>query len=134
MTKLIQHDPFRHLFAWPRWFDEWEDTFTAQRGLKVHETENAIVAEAVVAGVPTKNIDVHIDDGILTIKAEVKEEEKGKNQYRSASYKYYYTCALSGGHWEKAKADVEDGVITITIPKTPSSKPRKIKVKTREKK
>lgn len=79
-------------------------------------------------------MDIRIDDGVLTIKAEAKEEEKEKDLYRSSSYKYYYTCALSGGLWDKAKADVEDGVVTITIPKTPSSKPRKIKVKTREKK
>jgi hypothetical protein len=35
-------------------------------------------------------------DGILTIKAEKKEEEKKKGEYRSASYQYY-TTALSGG-------------------------------------
>lgn len=134
MTKLIRHDPFRHLLTWPRWIDGWEDTFSTQRGLKVHETENAIIAEAIVAGVPTKDVDIRIDDGILTIKAEAKEEEKEKNLYRSSSYKYYYTCALSGGLWNKAKAEVEDGVVTITIPKTPSSEPRKIKVKAREKK
>jgi len=133
MTKLVRHDPFRHLFTWPRWSDDWDDTFSTQRGLKVHETENSIVAEAVVAGVPTKDVDVHIDDGVLTIRAEAKEEEKAKDQYRSSTYKYYYTCALSGGQWDKATADVEDGVVTVEIPKTAASKPRKIKVKTKAK-
>ena len=48
MVDLVRRDPFRGLFAWPRWLDEWEDT-SFQRGLKIHETDKDIVVEAVVA-------------------------------------------------------------------------------------
>jgi HSP20 family protein len=131
---VIRRDPFRSLFAWPKWGEDFDDV-SFQKGLKIHETNNDIVAEAVVAGVPAEDVEVEIEDGVLTIKAETKEEEnlpaqaRKKGEYRSSSYKYYYTCALSGGAWDKASADVKHGVVTITVPKAKAAKPRKIKVK-----
>ena len=129
MTDIIKRDPLlKSLLSWPRWLEDLDD-FASQRGLKVYETDNDIIAEAVVAGVPAKDVDVHIEDGVLTIKAEAKEEEKEKQGYKMASYKYYYTAALSGGQWDKAEAEVKNGIVIITIPKTESARPRKIKVK-----
>jgi HSP20 family protein len=136
MTDLVKRDPYKSIFAWPRWIEEFEDTFpstTSQRGLRIHETDKNIVVEAVVAGVPADNVDVEIEDGVITIKAEKSEEQKKKDEYRTASYQYYYTCALSGGQWDKADADVKDGVVTLTIPKTEAARPRKIKVKAKGK-
>jgi HSP20 family protein len=138
MTDIIlRHDPFRSLFNWPRWGEDFDD-ISFQKGLKVHETDKDIVAEAVIAGVPAENVEVGIEDGVLTIKAENKKEENlpagrqggKKGEYHASSYKYYYTCALSGGAWDKASADVKHGVVTITIPKAKAARPRKIKVKT----
>ncbi len=134
MADLVKRDPFRSLFSFPRWMDDFDDlSFSAQRGLKVHETDKDIVVEAVVAGVPAGDVDINVDDGVLTIKAERSEETKKKGLYKSSSYQYYYTCALSGGAWDKADADFEDGVVTITIPKTEAAKPRKITVKAKGK-
>lgn len=136
MADLIRFDPFRSLFAWPRWLDEFDETFptlTTQRGLRIHETDKDIVVEAVVAGVPAKDVEVHIEDGVLTIKAEKSEEEKKKGEYKASSYQYYYTAALSGGQWDKAAAEVENGVVTVNIPKTEAARPRKITVKAKGK-
>lgn len=133
-TKLTCWDPFRSVFAFPKWMEDFEDSFTTQRGLKIHETDKAIVAEAVVAGVPAKEVEVDIEDGVLTIKAEKKEEEKKKDEYKASSYQYYYTVALSGGEWDKAEAEVEDGVVKVTVPKTEAARPRKITVKAKPKK
>ena len=123
--QLIRYDPFKSLF---------ENDFPMprrQEELKIHETEKTIVVEAIVAGVPKENIDVEIEDGVLTIKAEVKEEEKTKNSLKSSSYQYYYTTALSGGQWNKAEADVTDGIVKIEIPKAEAERPRKITIKTK---
>ncbi|MEJ2347825.1 MAG: Hsp20 family protein [Patescibacteria group bacterium] len=131
MPAIIKRDPlFRHLFAWPRWLDEFEEP--TQRGLKIHETKKNIIAEAVVAGVPVENIDIHIEDGILTVKAEAKEEEEKEQEYKASSYQYYYTAALSGGQWNKAEAEIKDGIVKITIPKQESAKPKKITIKAKK--
>lgn len=131
MTDLIKRDPFRNLFGFPRW-DDWGD-LPHQKGLRLRETDKDIVIEAVVAGVPSENVDVDIEDGVLTIRAEKKEVEEGKDEYKSSSYQYYYTCALSGGAWDKAEAEVENGVVIVNIPKAESARPRKISIKTKNK-
>ena len=131
MADLIKRDPFRSLFAWPRWMDEFEET-SMQRGLKIHEDEKNIYLEAVVAGVPSDNVEVNIEDGVVTIKAEKTERSKNKDEYRSSTYNYYYTCALSGGQWDKANAEVEHGVLEVTIPKAEAARPRKVTVKTKK--
>ena len=128
MTNLAKRDPFRSLMGFPRWFEDFDD-HSSQKGLKIYETDKNIVAEAVVAGIPADNVDIDIEDGVLTIRAEKTDEEKSKNEYSKSSYQYYYTCALSGGQWDKADAEIDNGVVTITIPKMNSARPRKISVK-----
>ncbi len=125
MSAIIRRDPFRSLSSWINDFDE----AIFQRGLKVRDTEKDIVVEAVVAGVPAKDVDIDIEDGVVTIKANVSEEKKEEEEYSSLNYQYYYTTALSGGAWDKAEAEVSNGVVKITIPKTEASRPRKISVK-----
>ncbi|KKQ53398.1 hypothetical protein A2865_00570 [Candidatus Woesebacteria bacterium RIFCSPHIGHO2_01_FULL_39_17] len=136
MVNLARRDPFGSLFAWPRWLDESDETFptiTTQRGLKIHEDDKNIYLEAVVAGVPAEDVEVNIEDGVVTVKAEKKVEEKKKGEYRASAYNYYYTCALSGGVWDKAKAEVDHGVLEITIPKAAAARPRKVTVKAKSK-
>lgn len=122
---IVRFDPFRSLlnddFAMP----------SSPKGLQIHETDKNIVVEAVVAGVPKKDVEIEIEDGVLTIKAEAREEKQTTGQYKSSSYQYYYTTALSGGQWDKAEADVNDGIVKIEIPKTEAARPRKITIKTK---
>jgi HSP20 family protein len=129
MSQLTKWDPL--FMRLPRWFEDFED---AGRGLKIKETSKNIVAEAVVAGVPAKDVEVHIEDGVLTIKAEVKQEQEKKDEYKASAYSYYYTAALSGGAWDKADAEVEHGVVRVTIPKAKAARPRKIAVKEKKSK
>lgn len=124
--QLIRFDPFKSLLN-----DEFNIASPVQKGLNIRETEKSIIVEAVVAGVPKSDVEIEIEDGVLTIKAEVKEEKETKNEYRSSSYQYYYTTALSGGQWDKAEADVENGIVKIDIPKTEAARPRKITIKTK---
>ncbi len=123
--QLVRFDPFKSLMD----DDVWQSA--RQSGLKIHETDKDIIAQAVVAGVPSENVEANIEDGVLTIKAEVKEEDKTKDEFKSSSYQYYYTAALSGGDWQKAEAEVKHGILTVTIPKADAAKPKKIEIKTK---
>lgn len=115
--QLVRFDPFKGFLD----DDVWSTA--RQNGLKIHETETDIVAEAVVAGVPADQVEANIEDGVLTVKAEVKDDNK--------SYKYYYTAALSGGDWHKSEAEVKNGILTVKVPKAESSKPKKLVIKTK---
>lgn len=132
MSSIIKQDPFRSLFTFPRWVEDFDEP--TQRGLKIYETEKDIIAEAVVAGVPAKDVEVHIEDGVLTVKAEKTEEEEQKGEHRSLSYQYYYTAALAGGQWDKADAEIEHGVVKVTIPKQEATRPQKIAVREKKEK
>ncbi len=123
--QIVRFDPFKSLLDDDNW------STMRQNGLKIHETETDIIAQAVVAGIPTENVEANIVDGVLTIKAEVKEEDKTKDELKSSSYQYYYTAALSGGDWQKAEAEVKHGILTVTIPKAEEAKPKKIEIKTK---
>lgn len=125
---IIRRNPLTLL---PRWFEDWDWDTPFSRGLRLHETDNELVVEAVVAGVPAEKVEVNIENGVITIKAETKEEEKEKGLETYSSYRYYYTTSLIGGQWDKTKAEVKNGVLTLTIPKATSAKPQKIKVETK---
>ena len=131
---IVRWDPFslQSLFRWPRWLENWEwDWSEPRRGLRIQETDDNIIAEAVIAGVPADDVEVTIENGVLRIKAETEKKEKKDQKYQA--YKYFYTAALSGGDWSKAKAEVKNGIITVTIPKVSVAKPKKIKVTAKKK-
>ena len=98
----------------------------------MYEEGKNIIAEAVLAGINPDDVEVTIEDGILTIKAESTEKEKSKKGSQAAVYRYYYnTAAPSNGNWKKARASVDNGVIKITIPVAEETKPQKIKAETK---
>jgi HSP20 family protein len=133
---IVRYDPFRSIFGLPKWVDDIDGDFPAissQKGLRIHETDKNLILEAVVAGIPADDVEVNIEDGVITIKAETKREEKGNDEYKSSYYQYYYSTALSGGDWHKAEAEIKNGVVTVTIPKAEAAKPRKITVRSSEK-
>lgn len=109
----------------------------AKRGLNVYETDENIVVEAQLPGVPADEVEVTTEGGMVRIKGEVEkeeEEEKEKKYYRKeAKRSFYYSTALpSRGDLSKVKAEVEDGIVKVTIPKAEEAKPKKIKVKTKK--
>ena len=128
---------------WPRFwlkpFFEEEEWGEAVDSLSAYETDEAFVVKANVPGVPADKVDVSVEGGVVTIKAEHEEtkEEKSKRKvvYREGrTAKYLYTTSIPCPVMaDKAKAEIENGVVTVTIPKAPEAKPKKIKVLARGK-
>ncbi len=103
---------------------------------EVSETDNAIIVDAELPGMDEKNIELTLQDNILTIKGEKKKEEetKKKNCYISErSYGRFQRSLQLGSGIDAGKvgASFKKGVLTVTIPKTEpeKSKTRTIEIK-----
>jgi HSP20 family protein len=100
----------------------------------MYETDEDLVIKANVAGVPSDKVDVSLEGGVVTIRAEHQETEEEKNKKRvvykeSRSAQYLYTTSIPTAiKSDKAKAEIKNGVLTLTIPKAEESKPKRIKV------
>ncbi|MGD8795484.1 MAG: Hsp20/alpha crystallin family protein [Thiohalophilus sp.] len=99
----------------------------------IKETKDAFVLHADVPGVDPKDIDVHMENGILTIKgereSEKKEEKEGYKRVERQYGSFYRRFSLPDtADAEKIAAKCKNGVVEITIPKKEAVQPRKISV------
>jgi HSP20 family protein len=140
---LIKYTPFTEFETFPVGLKAFQDTvnrlFTEPNGrpwlppVDIKETENDLILKADIPDVDMKDIDVHVENGTLTIRGERKfEAEKNEGSWHRVERSY--------GTFERAfalpetvdfdavKADYKAGVLTITIPKKEVAKPRQIKV------
>jgi HSP20 family protein len=121
--------------SYPRWTSLFDDEWFEQNDeLSVYETDNELVVKAFVAGVPSDKIDVSIESGVITIKASYQETEEEK-QKKKVVYKesrmmnYVYTTNIPCPvETNKAKAEVANGILTLSLPKSEEAKPKKISV------
>jgi HSP20 family protein len=117
------------------WEEEEEEKYLSlpniPSGLTVSEDDKKVYIEAAVPGVDPDKIEVTFNKGVLWIKAEGEEEEKGKKYYRKASRSFSYRVAVPGNIDEKAEPEAvcKNGIMKVTFAKTPEAKPKKITVK-----
>lgn len=102
--------------------------------IDMYQTDKEVVVKAALPGVKPEEVDVSIDGDCLTIKGETKGEEKVEQEdylYREHRYgAFCRTIALPNGLvTDKAKASFENGILSLTVPKTKEAKPKRIKVK-----
>ena len=99
----------------------------------VHEEKDRFVVLADVPGVEPKDIDITADNGVLTIRGERRSEKRGtENGYErveraSGSFLRRFTLP-EGANTESIKAKQTNGVLEVTIPKTPAVQPRRISI------
>jgi HSP20 family protein len=133
---LIPFKPFRDL---ERWIEEWEGFLPEisleprfRPSMDIYETDKEVVAEVEVAGIDPKKIKVSIENNVLTVEGgeEKKEEEKKKGYFRREIRKGYFKRAVvlpAGIEADKAKAQYEDGILKVIIPKIAPAKKEKAK-------
>ena len=144
---LVRFDPWkemRHLeSSMDRFFN---DNFSSQcfdntkvrtaRGdspaVDVYETENELVFTAELPGFKKGEIEISVHDGSLTIKAE-REFAEGKDTKYHRVERWYGNCYRklllpTSVDPEKVKANLKDGLLTVTLPKKEEAKPRQIPV------
>jgi HSP20 family protein len=99
----------------------------------IFETENELVVKADLPEVREKDIDVRVENNMLTVRGERKFEEKTEKENYLRVERTYGTFSRSFSlpntvNNEAIQADYNNGVLTITLPKRAESKPKQVKV------
>ena len=122
-----------------RFFEPRLEEFSAFAGwapkLDVSETKDAIVVKAETAGVEPKDIQISLQEQLLTIKGEkqMEKEEKEERYYRMERAYGAFTrsvrlpVAVDGS---RVTASFKNGLLTVSLPKTPAAKGTVIPIKT----
>lgn len=99
--------------------------------IDVRANQEEIVFTADVPGVRQEDLDVTLEDGVLSIKGQRRYEGNGKDKVwlgRSfGSFERSFTLPDTVDA-EKLSAELADGVLTIRIPQVPKAKPKKIAI------
>lgn len=138
---LLKWDPFRELntfdkgltgFMGPRW--EMPASTTAWNpAVDIFENENEIVIKAELPGMEAKDIELGLENNVLTIKGErrFEKETKEENYHRvEREYgRFNRSFSLSAAVKEdKITAEFRDGLLKIVLPKKEEVKSRLIKI------
>jgi len=102
----------------------------------MYQTKDDIVVKAALPGLKPDDIDISVTGDLLTIKGELKDEEKVEegNYLRKERRFGQFVRELSLPtlvNSEKAKAEFEHGVLTLRLPKAEAVKPKSITIKSR---
>jgi HSP20 family protein len=147
MSNLIRWEPAREMMTLREAMDRlFDDAFTRPLSMAgnswsipavdMYQTDNEIVVKAALPGIKADEVQINITGDVLTLKGEVKQREEVKE-------KAYHIREQRWGTFErtlvlpanvvadKAKADFENGILTITLPKAEEAKPKTITIKTK---
>ncbi len=99
----------------------------------ISENDSEVLVKAELPGIDQKDIEVSLSGDVLTIKGEKREEkeEKGENihrverSYGSFSRAFTLPCEVKS---EAVEAKFKDGVLSLKLPKSETSKKKSIKI------
>jgi len=102
--------------------------------IDMYQTNDEVVVKAVVPGFRPDQVQISITGDVLTIRGELKQEEEKKEkawhlrEHRLGSFERSVGLPVSVTS-DKATAEFENGVLTITLPKAEEVKPKSISIR-----
>ncbi len=129
---IIHWSPMRDL---NRFFeDEMFEGADFVPAVDVYQDKDNVIVETPLAGVNPENVDISVENDVLTIsgsteeKKEVKREDYYRKEVRSGSFSRSIILPMAVKS-DKAEAHSSKGMLKIIIPKADEVKPKKISVK-----
>ena len=104
----------------------------------VHEDKEAYYITADLPGITQKDVEVKLEDDVLTIKGERKFENEDKKDNYHRIERFYGTFQRSfslpkGTESDKIKANFKNGELKLVVPKSEQTKPKQISISVTEK-
>jgi len=143
ITPMYQNQPQQTVTVTPpqqqttnddAWHGAASEDAEGQLTIDVYQTDNDIIIKSTIAGVKPEDLDVAINNDMVTIKGERKNDDVIPNE------SYYYQECYWGGFSrsillpvdiisDKAEASLKNGILTIKLPKADVTKVKKIQVR-----
>jgi len=145
MSNLTRWEPMREMMTLREAMDRlFDDAFTRPVNLRdggwsapavdMYQTDDEVVVRAALPGFKADEVQINVTGDVLTLRGEVKQEEEKNDkawhirEHRWGSFER--SIALpTDVKADKAVADFENGILTITLPKAEEVKPKTITVK-----
>jgi HSP20 family protein len=144
MSNLIRWEPAREMMTLREAMDHlFDDAFTRPLTLRdgwsapaidMYQTDDEVVVKASLPGVKADEVQINISGEVLTIKGEAKQVEEKEDkawhmrEQRWGSFERALALPTEVVS-DKAKAEFENGILTITLPKAEEVKPKIINIK-----
>jgi len=138
------HDVFNELTGMQQEMNRLFDEFFGERQTEmtecawtpmvdVSETETEIKVRAELPGLTQDNIEIHLQDNVLTLQGEKKEEQKDEQENFHRVERCYGSFTRSFNLPTNVKADAvqatfKNGVLLITLPKSEEARTKKIAI------
>lgn len=102
----------------------------------IYEDDDAIVVRAELAGVKPEDVHIEVENNVLTLSGERKleREDKREGYHRIESVYGTFTRSFAlpdTADAEKVEADMNEGILTVRIPKKPETAHKRIEVKSK---
>ncbi len=147
MNSMSRWDPFRNIVTLQDQVNRlFENSFQNNRNrddnsaltswappVDIYETENELVVKADLPDINEKELDIRVENNMLTIRGERKFDQKVKEDNYLRIERTYGSFNRSFGlpnsvNAEGIKAEYRNGVLTVVMPKRAESKPKQIQV------
>ena len=144
MSNLIRWEPARDRMTLREAMDRlFDDAFTRPLSLRdgwsvpaidMYQTDDEIIVRAALPGIKADQVQINVTGEILTLKGDVKHEEDKKEkawhirEQRWGSFERSLVLPTEVVA-DKTKAEFENGILTITLPKAEEVKPKVINIK-----
>jgi|SRR5215469_1061509 len=144
MNSITRWEPFRNLSTLQEQVNRlFETSFkgnadnsaltTWAPAVDIYETENELVIKADLPEVAEKDVDVRVENNMLTIRGERKFEQNVKEDNYLRVERAYGSFSRSFSlpntvNTEAIEANYKDGVLKVVLPKRAESKPKQVKI------
>ena len=135
LERLMDHIVRRPIEPFWTWPSQWDGRI--RPALDVYETPERLVVKATIPGIEANDLEVTINQDTLVIKAESTEKHEEKEERyllreRRAGAFHRALYLPEGLDTAKGEATFDNGVLTVSFPKSEKAEAREIKVKVKE--
>lgn len=144
MSNLTRWEPVREMMTLREAMDRlFDDAFTrpismsgmsAMPVIDMYQTADDVVVKAALPGLKTEDVQISVTNDVLTLRGEFKAEQERKEatyhirEQRQGAFERSVLLPTDV-QTDKAKAEFQDGILTITLPKAEAVKPKTISIK-----